>query len=284
MLEKLKNIKMPRKKSTRKKRGTYKPNPRYGGDGITMTERELGLFLATEKLKEAANFQAFETEIGTIKIHPDADILSLPKATLAKLLAYEVVHADEFDEDDEIEFVRYLEKMVAEFPDLPHLAHQLVDVYRHFNRDEDPEELAIENYKKFKGELLIDVRYMASIHDEEGRFTNEEIFGDILNPHDIYSNRSFFTTEELINYLSTQIYYYINNGNPDIAQKLVNTLEVITSENRRTIQGLNFEIRKKRNPIRYKIHRYLMIVLMLLIVVGVIWGVVALVRWIIGWF
>lgn len=285
ILEKFKNLKMPRKKPTRKKRGTYKPNPRYGGDGITMTEKELGLFLANQKLKEAANFQAFETEIGTIKIHPDADILSIPKATLAKVLVYQARYEDDFDEDDDIQMMMYSKQLAKEFPELPHLAYELANVYRSFERDDLAHEMIIENYQKFKGEILIDVRYVMSIYEAEKRFLNEEVFGAALNPHDIYPNRSFFTREEIMQYLIIQANYNINKGNLDIAQNLANTIGLFTSENNNLlIKTLNFGIRKKRNPLKYKIRRYFMIGLILLIVVGVIWGVVALVRWIIGWF
>lgn len=276
---------MPRKKPTRKKRSTYKPNPIYSGDKSIITERELGLFLAREKLKEAANFETFETEIGTIKVHQDADILSIPKASLAKVLAYQAIHEDEYDEDDEVQMMFYTKQLAKEFPDLPHLAYELANIYRRFETDELAHELVVKNYQKFKGEILIDVHYIMSTYEAEDIFLNKEVFGDALNPHDIYPNRAFFTKTELFKYLATQINYYITEGNLDVAQTLVNTIEAIVPEGNETIiKRLNFEIRKQRNPIRYKIQRFITIIFILLIIVGIIWGIVALIRWIIGWF
>jgi hypothetical protein len=245
-------------------------------------------FLVEERLKDIRETnlgRTVITDFGEIKIHPDADVLDMSKDVLGTLLIEETLaeEHDDFDEEDDLQQYLFYENLAKKFPNEPCFAHERMLSYINLDRAEKASELVIENYKKFKGYLPIDLYYGLHIYNKEYESTVEEIFGNKLNLHEIYPERTCFKKEEVAKFFLLQSLHFVEQNDLEKAEIFANYLENL-DYNKQKVAALFLIIREKRNPIKLKIRKWLIIGVLISIIVGVVWGIIALIQWIIGLF
>ena len=181
-------------------------------------------------------------------------------------------------------FIIFIEKLVEKYPDESQFAVDRVRAYLRLEKFDKVQQIADKNYKEHKGNISIDTLYGRLKLDEHQSNLRQEIFGEFINPHEIYPQREAFSEAELIEYFTLQSLFQINEANYEKARKLADTLIGINEEASMTRLLLLTDIYAKENPGKLKRRRFALWAIIIIVAGLAIWGIVALVQWIFGLF
>lgn len=89
-----------------------------------------------QEIKEDITSRKLNTDFGEITIHPEALFLVMSKKALGAMLM-----DDDYDEEDDLERLLFLEKMIERFPNEPDFAHGRFHVYLRLDKIEKAKKL-----------------------------------------------------------------------------------------------------------------------------------------------
>lgn len=188
------------------------------------------------------------------------------------------------EEDDVLDDLLFTEKALEKYPNEPIFFKDKFNSLILLNKPEKAKKILYERYDDFKGYIMIDVLYGKFLFNDDNINRRKDFFGDKFNPHEIYPKREAFTPAEMIEYFALQSLYFTEERDFEAARKMAFYAGEINSGGRLVSKNLYRKINKKENPLKYKIKRYFILGSTLLVAALIIWGIVALVQWIIGLF
>lgn len=224
------------------------------------------------------------TDFGEITIHPDAQTVTLSKKAMGVLLMEDISAEETGEEPDDLEYLLHVEKMYERFPEEPQFAFERAKAYLELGKAEKAKKLIFQNYEKHKGFLPIDLMYGHFRYEQEGVNLRKEIFGDQINLHKIYPKRQAFTETEFLEYAILQAIWYAKEGEYETARKIASSIGLLKPDAQIVQTRLLVEIGKIQHPRKAKALRAMLILVIVGLLIGLIWGIFALGRWIIGLF
>lgn len=229
-----------------------------------------------EDLLKSIDFQedlrVIETPFGDIKVHDGATLYTLKnKGVLLEILTFN----EKVEEDNTIDRLIYFEKLKDKYPKEPYIAYEIAECYNQLERDEKYDELVVENFEKFRGYPAIDITYLILkfFRDEENLV--EEVFGNALNLHIIYPEYKVFDIAVV-----TDFYFLLGMVSKkekelELARKFAEIVsETDTRKGLILKTGIDFE-EKPWLKWRGNLMLILILVAILGIIGGILWGIVS---------
>lgn len=184
------------------------------------------------------------------------------------------------EEADVLDDLQEVHSDIEKYPDEPFLYHLLATTYERLKNKVACEKQFRSNYERFKGQHPpIDIEYAAYVQEK----TNNdkvvfEIFSDQnLNIHTHYPHRTAFEEEEVERFYGLMASAFINTTQFEKASACLEVLNKMESPLRLPI---SISLRQREKPVQAWAIRIGLIILILLIAGGLIWGLIALFRWI----
>lgn len=247
---------------------------RIKGDTVAEIKNSIGeIMLSSTSLDE--DVEILQTPFGEIKISDGTLAFAFKnKGVLLEVLTMN----EEIDEEDTLSRLVFFEKLNDKYPDEPYIAYEIAECYRELDKIEKAKALTISNYKKYKGFPLIDASYMMMKHDLDKEDVVDEIFGESLNIHEIYPAYTAFDTAMVAELYFVSGMIRVGRGELSTAKDCA---EVVGQVDKRRGLLLRSRVDFIENPwLKWKT-RFIGLLLLLAIigiVVGVIWGVISFFR------
>ncbi|MEM1119236.1 MAG: hypothetical protein AAGJ18_02230, partial [Bacteroidota bacterium] len=182
----------------------------------------------------------------------------------------------QIEEDDSLGRLIFFEKLYDKYPNEPFIAHAIVECYYNLKKKEKAQALTVNNYEKYKGYPLIDVGYMELKHDLDQEDVMEEIFGKGLNIHEIYPNFKAFDADLVARIYLVAGMLCVKRGDLATAKDCLTVVNEISN-----VSGLflKTKIDHAEKPwLKWKSRFFVLLLLLLVISIigGVIWGIISL--------
>ncbi len=182
--------------------------------------------------------------------------------------------------EDYIEMVVILEKAIEKYPRVSLFYIELEMAYEQLKKYDKSDEIVERDYKFNKGLPLVDINYLRMIRDDESEAGNLFYYGQTYNIQDAYPKQKYFHPLEI-----TEFYVYLGNyalwekKDIPLAEKCLSTSIMANNLDKNNIQ-LMTDIQRHKFPIRMRLYRWGLIILIIGIVVLILWGIYKLLAWI----
>ena len=187
---------------------------------------------------------------------------------------------DAIQAEDYIEMVVILEKAIDKYPRVSLFYIELAMAYEQLKKYDKSEEIVERDFKLNKGLPLVDINYLTMIKDDESEAGNLFYYGQTYNIHDAYPKQKYFHPLEI-----TEFYIYLgeyalwNKKDIPLAEKCLATSLMADNKDKKNLQ-LMAHIQNHKFPIKMKIYRWGLILLIIGIVVLILLGIYKLLAWI----
>ena len=187
---------------------------------------------------------------------------------------------DAIQAKDYIEMVVILEKAIDKYPKVSLFYIELAMAYEVLKKYDKSDEIIEKDFKLNKGLPLVDINYLTMIKDDEAEAGNLFYYGQTYNIHDAYPKQKYFHPLEI-----TEFYFYLggyalrNKKDIPLAEKCLATSLMAGNKDEKNIQ-LMANIKREKYPIKMKLFRWGLLILLIGIVVLILWGIYRLFAWI----
>jgi len=183
-------------------------------------------------------------------------------------------------EDDVLSRLIYLEKIKTKYPNEPFIAHEIAICYKDLEEREKYEKAVKENYEKYRGYPSVDINYVLLNFEKDGIDTLDDVFGNILNIHEVYPLHGIFDSKVVKDFYAILSDIYRVRNELLIARQCA---EVVVE-----FDSLKGNVLKQRidfieKPwLKWKANFLLLAIILLILSVigGIIWGIISLFQWI----
>lgn len=181
---------------------------------------------------------------------------------------------------DYIGLVVILEKAIEKHPKVSLFYIELEMAYGILKQRDKADDIVEENFRLNKGLPLVDLNYLLMKYDEETEPGNLFYYGQTYYIHDAYPNQQHFHPLEI-----SEFYFFLgeyalwNIKDISLAEKCLATLKTIDGRDSKVIH-LMMDIKRHKYPIKMKLYRWGLIILLIGIVVLILWGIYKLLAWI----
>ena len=187
---------------------------------------------------------------------------------------------DAIQAQDYIEMVVILEKAIDKYPRVSLFYIELAMSYEQLKEYDKADEIIERNFKLNKGLPLVDINYLKLTQDNESEAGNLFYYGQTYNIHEAYPKQKYFHPLEI-----TEFYIYLgeyalrNKKDIPLAEKCLATSLMADNKDKKNIQ-LTVDIQRHKFPIKTKLFRWSLLILIIGIVVLILWGIYKLLAWI----
>lgn len=231
--------------------------------------------------------EIFSTPFGDIPIIED-DVMFLAKSQRFVVdFAQKNQDLEEVVEDELLNVKEKLHLRLLAYKDLkklypnePIINHEITEVLEKLRHTEKQKALIKENYERFDGFPIIDITYAAHFYEGTLQECLDEIFGGSNNIAENYPERPYFDGREVRRFYVFLAVEYLHEDNIEMAEKC---LEVLDATEAKAASIIRTRIKMKKDPwVRRKAIAMLigLVLLVLAIIVGVIWGIIKFFQWI----
>lgn len=181
---------------------------------------------------------------------------------------------------DYIGIVVILEKAIEKYPKVALFYIELEMVYGILKQRDKADDVVEENFKLNKGLPLVDLNYLLMKYDEETESGNLFYYGQTYNIHEAYPKQQHFHPLEISEFYAHIGQYALwNIKDISLAEKCLATLKTIDGRDSKAIY-LMMDIKREKYPIKMKLLRWGLTILIIGIVVLILWGIYKLLAWI----
>ncbi|GEM_PF-5952733 len=234
-----------------------------------------------EAILQSKNFEGeieiLETPFGEILINDQMLLTTLKnKAIIFELLKI----GEEIEESDVLSRLIYLEKLKDKYPNEPFLAHEISICYEDMKEWDKYDKAVKENYEKHRGYPSIDISYVSLNFDEYDTDLLDDIFGQAMNIHQVYPIFKAFDSKIVAAFYATLSTIYKNRNELLRARQCA---EIVTQFNKLKGGILETRIDLIEKPwFRWKSRLIIggIILLILSVIGGIIWGIISLFQWV----
>jgi hypothetical protein len=215
--------------------------------------------------------------VGIISLCEEAETLRIKDPLVFLALTEGPVDTEE-EEQDLIELLVFYRNLAEQYPDEVLLHTEIAEIYLAMDEFDKHLQKVKENFERFQGNPAADMAYynaLLLLGKEDEKSFNWLIAAPESNIHDAYPDYDHFTTEEVIRYYSFRAIELVKKKDPDI-DKVLLLLQLLDDNAYKRILSRIFALRR---PLLHRLSGWGCLVAVVLLVVGVIWGLVALIRW-----
>ncbi len=248
------------------------------GQGMSAAMTLMGEEMLKQKLAKSP-LKKLETSFGPVFIREMEALNDIKNKAFITNLFFKQ-YADREDEADAMYDLHEVQSDIEKYPEEPFLYHILATSYERLKNKEASEKQFKNNYERFKGEYPpIDIEYAAYMQNK----TNKEdivfeVFGDQnLNIHTHYPHRAAFEEEEVAQFYGLMATAFANTKQFEKARACLEVLNRLKSPMRIPI---SISLQRQEKPMQAWAIRIALILAILLIIGSLIWGLIALFRWI----
>ncbi|MFK7980651.1 MAG: hypothetical protein AB8G86_11760, partial [Saprospiraceae bacterium] len=184
------------------------------------------------------------------------------------------------EEDDVLSRLIYLEKIKIKYPNEPFLAHEIAICYEDLKEWEKYDKAVEENYEKYSGYPSIDINYVVLNFEKDGSDTLDDVFGNILNIHEVYPAYKMFDSKVVENFYAILSDIYRVRNELLIARQCAEIVIEFDSFKGILLKNRIDFIEKPWLRWKSRLVMGAIILLILSIIGGIIWGIVSLFQWI----
>ena len=187
---------------------------------------------------------------------------------------------DAIQAEDYIEMVVILEKAIDKYPRVSLFYIELSMAYEQLKKYDKSDGIVERDFKLNKGLPLVDINYLTMIKDDESESGNLFYYGQTYNIHEAYPKQKYFHPLEI-----TEFYIYLgeyalrNKKDIPLAEKCLATSLMAGDKDEKNIQFM-VDIQRYKFPIKTKLFRWGLFILIIGIVVLILWGIYKLLAWI----
>ena len=232
------------------------------------------LFLKSKKNEE--DIEILETPFGEIFIHDNM----LAHTLKDKDVLFDLSKIDEVEEGDTLSKLIFLEKLKDQYPDEPFVAHEVSICYQGMKELEKYNTLVEENYEKHQGYPVIDISYVGLNLDEYDIDIADDVFGKELNIHQLYPRFKAFDRETISQFYAILSVIYRDRNELLTARKCARIVALIDFERGDTLETYIDIIERPWLKWKAIFLGVLILLLILSLIGGIIWGIISLFQWI----
>lgn len=264
----------------RNKKRTFRPKKSSWSQPNAIDARGVlgDIMLEASDVKES--IIVYETPFGKISAGEGMEMYSIKN----KALLLDILAMNDSEHEEPLDELIQVEKLKDKYPNEPYIYHEIGNIYRRLGEKGKFAKLAISNYERFKGYIDIDMDYFEHVYktgEGVGREeVKEKIFGTALNLHEIYPKTKAFEERTVFYFYTMLATYYIHEKNYQLAKDCTAVIRAIRPN---SVEKLETMIRIKEDAV-YRWKQFAMfggiILLILAIIGGIIYGIVKFFQWI----